>query len=114
MGWMLLCLLLIRYWDAPFVVEFCVWAAMVLTGVLSVITLFWKVSFHGAAIATVATTATLLGNIYLAWPLMLLIPVVCWARVRLNRHTPKQVVVGSLIGCLLGVLIAPVFWHYPH
>ena len=44
------------------------------------------------------------------WPwmaLLLLVPLVGWARVRLKRHTLRQVIYGSLVG----VLIALIFVH---
>jgi membrane-associated phospholipid phosphatase len=104
MVWLLLCLGLIRYWEAPVVVELFVLAATVMIGVLSLVTLFWKISFHGATI-TAAATATVLVAGSSAWPVMLLIPLVGWARVRLERHTPRQVIFGSLIGALIALIL---------
>jgi membrane-associated phospholipid phosphatase len=104
MVWALICLLLIRYWEAPPLVEVFILAATVMIGILSLVTLFWKISFHGATI-TAAATATLLVAGSSAWPVMLLVPLVGWARVRLERHTPRQVVFGSLIGALIALLI---------
>ncbi len=104
MVWALTCLLLIRYWEAPPLVEVFILAATVMIGILSLVTLFWKISFHGATI-TAAATATLLVAGSSAWPVMLLVPLVGWARVRLKRHTPRQVVFGSLIGALIALLI---------
>ncbi len=106
MVWLLGCLGLIRYWEAPPVVESFVLAATILVGILSLVTLFWKISFHGAAISAAATTTVLVAGSY-AWPVVLLVPLVGWARVRLKRHTLRQVIYGSL----LGVLIALIFVH---
>lgn len=104
MVWALVCLMLARRWEAPLVVEFFVVAAIVLTGILSLVTLFWKISFHGATISA-AATATLMVAGSSAWPMMLLVPLVGWARVRLKRHTLRQVVYGSLIGALIALLL---------
>jgi membrane-associated phospholipid phosphatase len=106
MVWLLGCLGLIRYWEAPPVVESFVLAATILVGILSLVTLFWKISFHGAAISAAATTTVMVAGSY-AWPVVLLVPLVGWARVRLKRHTLRQVIYGSL----LGVLIALIFVH---
>lgn len=106
MVWLLGCLGLIRYWEAPPVVESFVLAATILVGILSLVTLFWKISFHGAAISAAATTTVLVAGSY-AWPVVLLVPLVGWARVRLKRHTLRQVIYGSL----LGMLIALIFVH---
>ena len=104
MIWLLACLSLIRYWEAPPVVELFVLAATVMIGVLSLVTLFWKISFHGATI-TAAATATMLMAGSSAWPVMLLVPLVGWARVRLERHTPRQVIFGSLVGALIALVL---------
>lgn len=104
MVWALVCLMLARRWEAPLVVEFFVVAAIVLTGILSLVTLFWKISFHGATISA-AATATLMVAGSSAWPMMLLVPLVGWARVRLKRHTLRQVVYGSLVGALIALLL---------
>ena len=106
MVWLLGCLSLIRYWEAPPVVESFVLAATILVGILSLVTLFWKISFHGAAISAAATTTVMVAGSY-AWPVVLLVPLVGWARVRLKRHTLRQVIYGSLVG----VLIALIFVH---
>ena len=105
MVWLLVCLGLIRYWQAPPMVELFVLATLVLVGVLSLVTLFWKISFHGATI-TAAATATVMMAGSSAWPVMLLVPLVGWARIRLERHTPRQVIFGSLIGALIALIIA--------
>jgi membrane-associated phospholipid phosphatase len=104
MVWLLVCWALIRYWQAPEVVELCVLMATVMVGVLSLVTLFWKISFHGATI-TAAATATVLVAGSSAWPVMLLVPLVGWARIRLERHTPRQVIFGSLLGALIALLL---------
>lgn len=104
MVWLLICWGLIRHWQAPSVVEMFVLAATVMIGVLSLVTLFWKISFHGATI-TAAATATMLIAGFSAWPVMLLVPLVGWARVRLERHTPRQVIFGSLVGALIALIL---------
>lgn len=104
MVWLMICLGLIRHWEAPAVVELFVLAAAIMIGVLSLVTLFWKISFHGATI-TAAATATVLVAGSSAWPIMLLVPLVGWARVRLERHTPRQVIFGSLVGALIALLL---------
>lgn len=102
--WLLVCLSLMRTWQAPLIVEVFVLATIVLIGILGLITLFWKISFHGATI-TAATTATLVVAGPSAWPVMLLIPLVGWARVRLKRHTPRQVIYGSLVGAVIALIL---------
>lgn len=108
MTWLLVCLGLIHYWQVPVIVEIFVLATTVLVGVLGLITLFWKISFHGATITAAVTTTVLLAG-YSAWPVVFLVPLVGWARVRLKRHTPRQVIYGSLVGAAVAVLLSYSF-----
>lgn len=106
--WLVLCLGLIRYWEAPRIVEIFLLSATVLVGILSLITLFWKISFHGATITAAATTTVLVAGYY-AWPVVLLVPLVCWARIRLKQHTPRQVIYGSVLGALIALVLVYEF-----
>lgn len=105
MVWFFVCLMLIRYWEATPLVEGFVLATMVLVGILSLVTLFWKISFHGATITAAATATMMVAGSYYAWPVMLLIPLVGWSRIRLKRHTPRQVIYGSLVGALIALIL---------
>ncbi|GAB4437602.1 MAG: phosphatase PAP2 family protein [Anaerolineae bacterium] len=104
MLWLAVCLGLIRYWAAPPVVEAIVMTSLVLLGVLSVVTLFWKISFHGATISAAATATVMMAGSW-TWPIMLLVPLVGWSRIRLLRHTPRQVIYGSLVGAFLALIM---------
>lgn len=103
-AWMLLCIGLVRYWHAPVVVETILMMGLVLLGVLSVVTLFWKISFHGAAISAAATATVMVAGSW-TWPVMLLVPLVGWSRIRLLRHTPRQVLYGSLVGGVIALVL---------
>lgn len=105
MIWLLICLGLMRYWQAPLIVEIFVLATTVMIGVLGLVTLFWKISFHGATISAAATATVIVAGLT-AWPVMLLIPLVGWARVRLKRHTTGQVICGSIVGVLIAIVLA--------
>lgn len=72
-----------------------VFSGLVMMVIASLITLSWKISFHTAVITSVVTAIVILGG-FKFWPLLLLIPLVGWARVALNRHTPWQAVGGAL------------------
>jgi membrane-associated phospholipid phosphatase len=104
MLWQLVCLALIRYWDAPAVVEALFMIILVMTGVLSIVTLFWKISFHGATISAAATLTVMMAGTW-SWPIILLVPLVGWSRIRLLRHTPRQVIYGSLVGALMALVM---------
>ncbi|GAA4378147.1 hypothetical protein [Paeniglutamicibacter cryotolerans] len=67
--------------------------------VCSAITVFWKVSIHGAVATYVGLMAT--ATIPLVGPVIALLfsSVIGWSRVQLGHHTPAQVLVGQAVGC---------------
>ena len=69
------------------------WLQMVL---IFGITLRWKISVHSAAAAGIATLAWSLAGTVL--PLVIGVPLIAWARVRLRRHTIAQTIAGSVLG----------------
>ena len=81
---------------APLFLEAMFLIVIISTIIFGIITYFWKVSAHTAWITfTVITFNILFGK----WMLFLLplIPMVGWARVKIKRHTVKQVISGSII-----------------
>jgi len=62
-----------------------------------VITFGWKISQHVSGIAASATLITATLGIGAA-PVLLLIPLVAWARVRVGAHTVMQTVAGGVAG----------------
>ncbi|MEV4988746.1 phosphatase PAP2 family protein [Pseudarthrobacter sp. LMD1-1-1.1] len=74
--------------------------------VLAVVSPFWKMSGHAAAVSCAAVVSVLM--LGAAWaPLLLLIPAVSWSRVVLRAHSLAQVVAGSLFG---GLVMAGIWW----
>ncbi len=61
---------------------------------LAIVTIWWKISYHAASAAGLVVFALALGDATIALPLTALAVAVGWARVRLQRHTPGQVVAG--------------------
>ena len=66
------------------------------TVVIFSITLWWKISVHSAAAASVATLVWSLAGTSL--PLLIGVPIIAWSRVRLRRHTVSQTIAGALLG----------------
>jgi membrane-associated phospholipid phosphatase len=70
------------------------------TAVMALITQRWKISAHAAGAALPATAlVAVFGAAALAFAVI--VPVVCWARVRVHMHTVAQVSAGAVIGSLL-------------
>jgi membrane-associated phospholipid phosphatase len=86
--------------SAPPVLLAVTGAQLAQTALVLIITLRWKISVHGAAVA--ACVALLLYVVgHQAALALLALPLVGWSRVRLHRHTPAQTVAGALLGGLV-------------
>lgn len=106
MSWMLTCGILLQNWGAPQALFLFLMAVLLQVSLLSLVTLFWKISFHSATISAAAAAAVALGGVT-TWPITitLLVPLVSWSRVRLRRHTLRQVTVGCAVGTLVALLM---------
>lgn len=72
------------------------------------VTLGWKISQHVSSIAASATLVTATLGVG-ALPVLLLIPLVAWARVKVNAHTVMQTVAGGVVGVAI-TLVTLRFW----
>jgi membrane-associated phospholipid phosphatase len=72
---------------------------MAITLILLLVTLRWKISGHTTAMSSLAMLCWLLIGPAAA-PMMLSVPLVAWARVRLRRHTLAQTLAGAALGTL--------------
>jgi len=77
------------------------------------INLRWKISAHSAGIANFCVFVWFIfGTV--ALPVMLLIPIMIWSRVRLKRHTLLQTIAGASMGILvLGAFLLYFSTHHP-
>jgi membrane-associated phospholipid phosphatase len=70
------------------------------TIIVLLLSLYWKISIHAMGIAGPATALIyLFGWTGLAFSL--LVPLVLWSRLHLKRHTPAQLIVGTVLGYFL-------------
>jgi membrane-associated phospholipid phosphatase len=78
---------------------------------LSLINTRLKVSFH---VTTVSALLFALAIIYQGfyYLVLLLIPLVAWARLKIKRHTLPETVVGAVFGVLLSLGMYLVIHHY--
>ena len=72
--------------------------------VFSIITPYWKISFHTSVATGCIMVLMLLVNLNLFW-LFLLLPLIAWARVYRDRHTPLQTVAGTLLAVVNTMLL---------
>jgi membrane-associated phospholipid phosphatase len=74
----------------------------------TLITIRWKVSQHVSSMA--ASTALMTAVLGVAaLPVMLLVPVVAWARVKVGAHTVMQTIVGGATGIMVSLLVLRLY-----
>lgn len=79
--------------------------SMVQLGVMLGITMLWQISIHAICIAGATMTCGLLFGWTVGLLIAPLIFIVGLARIKLNRHTPAQVIVGAFIGVFMTVIL---------
>jgi membrane-associated phospholipid phosphatase len=92
-----LALLLLKLGEAPSLFVVLAFLNLVQGALFLAITCKWKISAHCTAAAGLSAFGlSLLGSGALL--LMLVLPLVAWARLYLQRHTPAQVAAGTALG----------------
>ena len=78
------------------------------TLIVQYITRYWKISTHALGITAPLVVLTLLYGTQ-TLPFLVLIPMVCWARVYLNAHTLLQVIAGTALAMVSTILFFHLF-----
>jgi membrane-associated phospholipid phosphatase len=80
----------------------------VLSLVITVATLYWKISVHMVGVSLFVMLLLLVFSASFLWAVVL-IPLVAWARVRLKAHTLSQVTVGSIVTITVTLIVFNLF-----
>lgn len=83
--------------EAPRILTLFAWMGVMQFAFLLLVTLRWKISGHGTAVANLALFLTAVFGSAGA-PSLLAVPLVLWSRVRLNRHDRAQTLAGAATG----------------
>jgi hypothetical protein len=84
---------------------FATFAALLGTSLaIAVVNRYFKASFHLAAITSVVIVVTLIWG-YIVLPIVLIIPLVAWARYSLKQHTLYQLAAGFGLAVIISVPI---------
>jgi membrane-associated phospholipid phosphatase len=78
---------------------------------LILVNLFYKASGHAAGVTGPVVALVFLCG-WIALPLLVLLPLVGWARVQLHDHTVGQIVVGGLLSAVI-TLLTFVLYGFP-
>ncbi|MCB8951411.1 MAG: hypothetical protein H6650_05300 [Ardenticatenales bacterium] len=96
----LLVLLLSRLFHGPDLLRCLAWFNVIELAALGIINIFWLISIHATAMASTVAIAWL---VFGSWTLLITLPLlilVAWVRLFLKRHTPAQIIAGTLLGSL--------------
>lgn len=85
-------------------------SGLIMVTVASIITLYWKVSFHTAVTTSVVTAILMLGG-FRFYPFLILIPIVGWSRVILGKHSFWQVTGGTLMAFVVTFVVFYFFGY---
>jgi hypothetical protein len=96
---------LLKVLGAPRAFPLLAMLSLIQIGVIAMITLVWQVSMHMMSIAGAVVVIGGLFSTGTAFMVLPLVPLVAAARLNLQRHTPAQVVVGTLIGSVVPVMV---------
>lgn len=99
----------LRFIGAPAVVPMFALFSLVQIAVMAAITLVWQISMHTMSITGVTVTALAFFGVIPALFLLPLVLLVSAARLKLQRHTPAQVIAGGLVGVLVPVVLLNLF-----
>jgi len=97
---MIITLMIFYAMDVPKEILLFFMSGILITMIIMIINLFWKISVHATTITTVLMVANILTG-YHYWYLFLLVPFVMWARVYQGRHTVRQVIAGAILAVVV-------------
>jgi len=90
--------------EAPLFLKAIFAVSIINAVILTTITYFWKISFHTSWVTVTSITFFILFGKWMLL-LLLLIPFIGWARVKIRRHTIMQVILGSVISAICALFI---------
>lgn len=107
---------LLKRFDAPAVFPLLAILSLVQIAVIAIITTIWQISMHMMSIAGAVIAVGIIFSVSLALMLVPAVALVAAARLHLGRHTPAQIIAGTILGALVPVLILgtipeSVFFH---
>ena len=99
---------ILPYFGAPPTLVAIVVAGLLAAVVFMCINLWWKISIHTAFIAA-SVTVLIITYGWIAAVTVVLVPLVAWARIELEHHSPAQVATGAFLAALIVVAVFYLF-----
>lgn len=93
---------------APLFYQSTIISLIIIGGILTIITRFWKISIHLASLATSLSFITLWFG-FVVWPGYLAVPLLFWSRIYLKKHTIPQALCGFAFPVIIILFIGQLF-----
>lgn len=106
-GWLLISLFFINLNISWFVVELLI-LSLAITIVLSINNIFYRISFHTALNTSLLILLNHIAD-WIYWPLFLIVPFIAWSRLKLKKHTIRQVIMGATVPFLVYFVLFQLF-----
>lgn len=103
---------LLKAMGAPTALPLLAVISWVQLGVIMLVTFYWQISMHAMGITGATMTIGIVFSIPTAMLTVPLIMLVGAARLRLKRHTPAQILAGTLVGALVPAGLFLLFSHW--
>ncbi|HSD98462.1 MAG TPA: hypothetical protein VLB73_02050 [Patescibacteria group bacterium] len=71
--------------------------------IFSLINFFIKISIHTAVVVAFVTTICFLYGFFSFLGIVLVLPLLIWSRLTLNKHNKREIVVGFLVGLIIPI-----------
>ncbi len=91
-------------YNGPYVLFITIIGILIGISLGSLVNLQLKVSVHAASVSALFTMFSVAYRGFYVL-LLLLIPVICWSRVKIKRHTVSEVIAGSILGVVLSLVM---------
>jgi hypothetical protein len=96
---------LLKRLDAPSAFPLLAILSLVQIAVIAIITMMWQISMHMMSITGAVLAVGIIFSVSVALMLVPAILLVAAARLNLQRHTPAQIIAGTILGSLVPVII---------
>lgn len=96
---------LLKRLDAPSAFPLLAILSLVQISLIAMITMMWQISMHMMSIAGAVLAIGVIFGVGAALLLVPLVALVAAARLHLQRHTPAQIIAGTVLGALVPVIV---------
>ena len=90
--------------NGPKILYFLIFGIILGVLVISVVNNWIKVSIHTATVSAFTLSLVILFG-YNFLPILILIPVMAWARVKIKKHTILEAISGGFLGIILTIIV---------